>query len=161
MLNPQELGRLFDAHARALLLYARQLCEEPEDAVQEAYLKLAERDAVPPEPAAWLFRIARNAALMGSRSRRRRRRRESAVATRSEWFTPMTCDAVDAGWAVAALESLTREDRELVTARLWGGLSFQELGGLLGISDSAAHRRYAAALETLRKRMGVSCPKTN
>ena len=36
--GPEILGRLFDEHAAALVLYARQWCESAEDVVQEAFL---------------------------------------------------------------------------------------------------------------------------
>jgi RNA polymerase sigma factor (sigma-70 family) len=158
MRDLQQFRQLFDAHSRALCLYARQLCDDPDDVVQEAYLKLAEQPVPPPEPAAWLFRVVRHEALMVSRSQRRRRQREAAFPS-TGWFEPLDSDAIDVRELTAALESLAREDRELVTARIWGGLNFRELGELLSISDSSAHRRYAAALESLRKHLGVSCLK--
>jgi DNA-directed RNA polymerase specialized sigma24 family protein len=46
--------------------------------------------------------------------------------------------------------------REVVTARIWGQLTFEEIGVLCGISTATASRRYRDALEQLRKLMGVS-----
>jgi DNA-directed RNA polymerase specialized sigma24 family protein len=69
-------------------------------------------------------------------------------------------DSVDATSAAAALESLAPHEREVVVAHLWGGLTFNEIGRLMGNSDSTAHRRYEAALSSLRTKLGVSCPRS-
>ena len=68
---------------------------------------------------------------------------------------------MDARAAAEALGELPLEQREVLVARLWGGLNFNEIGELVGCSSSAAHRRYAAGLAALRERLGVACPKTN
>lgn len=64
-IGPEFLGRLFDAHAAALVLYARQWCAgaEAEDVVQEAFLSLSQQPALPEHVAAWLHRVVRNAAI--------------------------------------------------------------------------------------------------
>ena len=159
--GPELIGRLLDAHGAALELYARQLCDCPEDCVQEALVELARQPAAPDEVLPWLYRVTRNKAISASRSARRRRRRESEVARRrAAWFAPSPGDPVDAASATAALESLAEHQREVVVAHLWGGLTFNEIGRLTGTSDSTAHRRYEAALSRLREKLGVSCPKS-
>ena len=57
------LAELIDAHAAALTLLARTYCAHPEDAVQAAFGRLVQRRAEPDDPAAWLFRAVRNAAM--------------------------------------------------------------------------------------------------
>ena len=157
--GPELIGRLLDRHGAALELYARQLCDTPDDCVQEALVELARQRRTPDEVLPWLYRVVRNKAISASRSARRRRRHESAAAgRRATWFTPSPGDEVDAASATAALESLSQDQREVVVAHLWGGLTFREIGRLVGTSDSTAHRRYEAALGALRERLGVSCP---
>jgi RNA polymerase sigma-70 factor (ECF subfamily) len=159
--GPELIGRLLDEHGAALELYARQLCDTAEDCVQEALVELARQPRTPEEVLPWLYRVTRNKAISASRSARRRRRREREVAQRrAVWFAPSPGDAVDAASATAALESLAAHDREVVVARLWGGLTFAEIGRLTGTSDSTAHRRYESALASLREKLGVSCPKS-
>jgi RNA polymerase sigma-70 factor (ECF subfamily) len=75
------------------------------------------------------------------------------------WFATSPGDALDARSAAAALESLPRKQREVLVAHVWGGLTFQEIGRVIGTSDSTAHRRYEAALRALRERLGVRCPE--
>jgi RNA polymerase sigma-70 factor (ECF subfamily) len=153
-----QIARLFDAHASALVLYARQLCADPADVVQQAFLRLAEQRKMPSEPRAWLYRVVRNEALMVSRTSRRRRQCEARAAdSNGDWFQSSAEDAIDAKAAAEAIAALPDRQREIVTARLWGILTFREIGDLLAISESAAHRGYHEALEVLRKQIGVPC----
>ncbi len=140
-LNSDQLGRLLDNHAGALVLYARQLCDDPEDAVQQAFMKLTTENPTPQSPLAWLYKVVRNEALAASRATNRRRRREQEVKqSQKSWFEPREGEAVDTQTAAAALAALPQDQRELVTAHLWGGLTFREIGEIVGLSDSAAHR---------------------
>jgi RNA polymerase sigma-70 factor (ECF subfamily) len=92
---------------------------------------------------------------MVSRAMRRRKRREiEAAQIKSEWFQPPSNDAVDAQAVANAVASLPTDQREIVTAHIWGGLSFQAIGSIMGVSSSSTHRRYQEALETLRKGIG-------
>jgi RNA polymerase sigma factor (sigma-70 family) len=163
-MNSDELGRLIDRHAPALELYARQWCDTPEDVVQEAFLKLAEQGGLPDNPAAWLFRVVRNGAINASTAARRRRRHESGAAEARTWFqvesTASHPDAFDPESLTAELQALPLEQREVIVAHLWGGLTFEQIAKITGISSSTAHRQYCAGLSTLRERLGVSCHKT-
>ena len=89
---------------------------------------------------------------------RRRQRRESAAARPVRWFVEPEVDGLDAATAVAALERLTADQREVVLARHWGGLSFEQIGEVVGCSASTAFRRYSAGVDDLRKQLGVTCP---
>jgi RNA polymerase sigma-70 factor (ECF subfamily) len=158
-MGPELLGRLVDRHAAALVLYARQWCAAPEDVVQEALLKLVAQRAPPDNPAAWLYRVVRNAAVSAARTERRRQRHEAAAAARAPaWFDGADADGLDAEVATAALRQLPLEEREVIVAHLWGGLTFEQVGELAGCSSSTAHRRYVAGLATLRERLHLSCP---
>src|SRR5438067_11933153 len=77
-MGPEQLGELVDRHAAALVLYARQWCDCPEDVVQTAFLKLV-RVRVPPDNLMpWLYRVVRNGAIDASRAPRRRPKYETA-----------------------------------------------------------------------------------
>jgi RNA polymerase sigma factor (sigma-70 family) len=161
-MGPLILGRLIDEHAGALMLYARQWCFCPEDVVQEAFVRLASQSSLPDNVVAWLHRVVRNAAVSASRSERRRQHHEGvAAARRPAWFVPYEGTSLDAHTAAAALEGLPIDARETVVAHLWGGLTFEQIGELTGVSSSTAHRRYLQALTALRERLRVPCPKRN
>jgi RNA polymerase sigma-70 factor (ECF subfamily) len=158
-IGPEVLGRLVSEHLPALTLYARQWCDAPEDVVQDAFLKLATQRIMPDRPVAWLFTVVRNRAISVRRSAQRRTHHETAAAEqRRGWFVPSEGMGLDAAAAAAALRDLPLEQREAIIAHLWGGLTFEEIGPLLGCSTSSAHRAYAAGLEVLRERLGQRCP---
>jgi RNA polymerase sigma-70 factor (ECF subfamily) len=164
-MDPERLGRLIDRLADALALYARQWCDEPEDVVQEAFVKLSAQPSPPHSPASWLFRTVRNGAInAGIAGRRRRRRETQAVADAPAWFeaAPGGSNAadVDPEAAQEALAALPLEQREVIVAHLWGGLTFEQIAELAGCSSSSAHRHYHAGLAALRERLGAPC-RTN
>ncbi|MBY0460541.1 MAG: sigma-70 family RNA polymerase sigma factor, partial [Gemmataceae bacterium] len=108
------IADLLDRHAAALVLFARQRCDAAEDVVQEAFCKLAALPAPPADPAAWLFRVVRNAGLDAGKAERRRKRREAAVARPARWFHESAIDGLDAAAAVGAMQSLPDEQREVI-----------------------------------------------
>jgi RNA polymerase sigma-70 factor (ECF subfamily) len=158
-MGPEFLGRLIEEHAAALVLYARQWCSAPEDVVQDAFLKLVRQRKPPDNLVPWLYRVVRNGALSAARSERRRQRHETTAAARAPaWFVPSDAAGLDAEAAAEALQALPVEQREVIVAHLWGGLTFEQIAAVAGSSSSTAHRWYVAGLSALRERLGVPCP---
>lgn len=119
-------------------------------AFERAYRKRNRFDPRRGEPRAWLFGIARNAAL--DELRRRGRRAELAAepadhacfedhAERSERRLALT----------AALASLAPRDRELIALKYFAGLANPEIAAVLGISESNAGTRLHRAVTKLRE----------
>ncbi len=161
MIHTDQLVRLLDDHAAALELYAAQWAESPADVVQEAFIRLAEQVPLPERIVPWLYRVVRNGAISAARSSHRRSRHErNAAGINALWFEPDEEAPLDSKTATELLKELPEEFREVVVARIWGGLSFEEIAELTGASSSTAHRRYESALRKLRVKLGVSCPKT-
>lgn len=159
-MNPEILGRLLDEQGAALVLFARQWCDSPEDVVQESLIKLSGVSPSPKNAVAWLYRTVRNGAISASRSARRRQQRErSAAEQSSSWFLPSPKTEVQSEEATDALQGLPLEQREVIVAHLWGGRTFEEIGVLNGTSSSTAHRFYLTGLAALRERLGLPCPK--
>jgi RNA polymerase sigma-70 factor (ECF subfamily) len=156
--GPELLAWVLQRHAAALELFARQWCDCPDDVVQEALIELARRSETPDDVLCWLYRVVKNRAISAARSSRRRSRRESAVSPTTPWFVSSPEYLLDARAAAEALSALPEEQREVVVARLWGDLTFAQIGRLIGTNDSTAHRRYEAALAQLRKELKVPCP---
>jgi len=48
---------------------------------------------------------------------------------------------------------LPLEEREVIIARIWGGLTFAEIAELVNCSLPTAHRRFQAGLMQLRERL--------
>ena len=161
-MDSERLGMLIDRLAAALELYARQWCDEPEDVVQEAFVKLAAsgRHRSTPRPGC-SGRSATGRSTPGSpddggvgtRPRPRPRLPPGSRPTRrlgaARWSDPES--------AQAALAVLPLEQREVIVAHLWGGLTFDQIAELVGFSASSTHRLYQAGLLALRERLGVPC----
>ena len=64
---------------------------------------------------------------------------------------------LDAALASEALAKLPLEQREVIVAHLWGGLTFEQIAELTGGSAATAWRRYGAGLAELRTLMGIPC----
>jgi RNA polymerase sigma factor (sigma-70 family) len=153
------LSRLLDEHSAALVLYAQQWSFSPEDVVQEAFIQLMRQEPLPQNVVGWLYRVVRNGAISQSRSQGRRSHHEAAASgERQAWFKPMDDDPLDGAAAVVALEALPIDEREVIVLRLWSGMSFDEIGELIGKSTSTAHRRYECGLAALRENWSKPCP---
>jgi RNA polymerase sigma-70 factor (ECF subfamily) len=152
MIEPTVLGQLYRRHAPALRLYARQWGGGGEDLVQNAFVRLTQQEPPPDRVLPWLYRVVRNEALAAQRTAARRRRREARAGVVEAWFSPAE-DRLDAGEAARLLAELPLELREVIVARLWGGLTFEETAALVGCSLPTAHRRYHTGLARLRERL--------
>ena len=154
-MTARPLAALLDAHGPALVLFARQWCAAPEDAVQDSFCTLAALRTWPDDPAGWLFRSVRNRAIDLGKADRRRARREAAAAKPAGWFREAAVDGLDAAAAVAALDALPADQREAIVGRLWGGLTLEQVAAVAGCSVSTAHRRYESGIAALREALGV------
>ena len=153
-----EMVKIIDAHFAPLLLYARQWdAAAAEDLVQEAFLKLlhvSHKKGCPENVAAWLFQVVRNVAVSRFRKRKRRETHESRrSATQITWSEPTQEAALESAELAAMLDQLPLDQRELVILRIWGGLSFDEMVKLTGLSRTTIFRKYNEALETLKTKL--------
>lgn len=146
-------------HGSRLLLFARGWAggrDDAEDLVQDAVLRLwnyqRERGGGPPDlPLA--YTTIRFCGLNQGRRERRRRRREEAVVYledfRDAWFDPGVEDGEEAELLREAVKELPAKLREVVTMKVWGGLTFAQIADSLKISPNTAASRHRYALERL------------
>ena len=121
-------------------------------AFERAYRKRNRFDPRKGEPRAWLFGIARNAAL----DELRRRGRQAELAAE-----PADLDgaSVEAGAEQseqrlalrAALAHLAPRERELIALKFFAGLANAEIAQVLGVSESNAGTRLHRAVTKLRE----------
>jgi RNA polymerase sigma factor (sigma-70 family) len=101
---------------------------------------------------AWLFGIARNAALDELRRRKRRAGlegdHEDTDATSPDDHAEL---ALRRQTVRAALASLDGRERDLIALKFAGGLSNAEIGRILGMSESAAGTRLHRTITKLRE----------
>jgi RNA polymerase sigma-70 factor (ECF subfamily) len=122
-------------------------------AFERAYRRRRTFDRRRGEERAWLFGIARNAAL----DELRRRRRVATLA--SEPSDVESVAAEDDGHEVtlrrtavqSALAALSGREREIVALKFHAGLSNAELARVLGVSESNAGTLLYRTMEKLRK----------
>lgn len=159
-MGPEQLAELVDRYGAALVLYARQWCDCPEDVVQTALLKLVRVRTPPDNLIPWLYRVVRNGAIDASRAARRRLKYETAAADHApKWFSPSyDPTGLDARAAALALAELPAETREIIVAHIWGGLTFEQIAAAVDSSAATCYRRYAAGLEILRQKLGAEAP---
>jgi RNA polymerase sigma factor (sigma-70 family) len=156
-----QLRRIVASHAAALALYARQWCRCPDDAVQEALIELVKQTPPPDDPIAWLFTTTRRRAQNQSRSEQRRAlHQQRAAACQDAWFESDPADELAAKEVEAMLRQLEPLDREIIVARIWGDMSFEQIASLVQRSTSVVHRHYHHALSRLSRKLNPTAPET-
>lgn len=156
-LQQTEWRRWLEDHTPKFLLFARQQARSEADAqdlVQEAVVEAVRRqsDGQPPRPAL-VFATIRRRAIDLARSEDRRAGRELAAAGPMpvSWFDTSVEDRERNQLIQDAMSRLPEMYREVVTLKVWGGLTFAEIAGTLGIPANTAASRYRYALSELRK----------
>jgi RNA polymerase sigma-70 factor, ECF subfamily len=121
-------------------------------AFERAYRRRATFDRRRGVERAWLFGIARNAALD---ELRRRRRTAALVVDPEDTDTGSVADGAEVALrrtAVrTALQTLSGREREIVALKFHGGLTNGEIGRVLGISETAAGSLLHRTIEKLRR----------
>jgi RNA polymerase sigma-70 factor, ECF subfamily len=145
----------FDRHGAALVMFARRWVTsraDAEDVVQEAFVRFWRSHSRVDDPAAYLFRSVKHAALdwMRSQGRRQHREREAALPETEPLLTAPLEEAERREAIEASLAQLPPEQAEVLVLRIWGGLSFPQIAAALEISENTAASRYRYALSRLR-----------
>jgi RNA polymerase sigma-70 factor (ECF subfamily) len=157
----ERLTRMAAEQAPAFVLYARQWLDAAgaDDAVQEALVSLLDQRRPPDNPAAWMYRAVRNAAIDQARAATRRRQREQAVAAeRCELLVDGAEALMNAEAVEACLNRLSPEHREIVVLRIWCELSYAEIAEVVQSSVTTVHERYHLALRRMRSAAEKPCP---
>jgi RNA polymerase sigma-70 factor (ECF subfamily) len=141
-----------DVHAYAWSVLRDRAAAEDVTALafERAYRRRGRYDARRGSPRAWLFAIARNAAL----DELRRRKRTAALTFDPEAEPEPAAEGPEPerrATVAAALAALNPRERELVALKFHAGLSNAEIGALLGVSESNAGTRVHRAVTKLRK----------
>jgi len=151
----------FREHGPRLLLCARQWTRsaaDAEDVVQEAFVRYwRHQRGLPGNPVALLLTSIRRAALDLARREGRRNARELAAESGedgAEFYFERLPGGDERHLALeSALARLPAAQREVLVLKLWGELTFEEIGCQLAISPHTAASRYRYALGALRKEL--------
>jgi RNA polymerase sigma-70 factor, ECF subfamily len=144
-----------DVHGYAISLLGDRAAAEDVTALafERLYRSRARLDRSRGTPRAWLFSIARNAALDELRRRRRHGRDAPGAEPVDACPEPLaTIEHAERRATVnAALRALAPREREVVLLKFHGQLTNGELARVLGISESNAGTRVHRALSSLRE----------
>jgi len=148
----QFLGRIY-AYVRAQVGSSADAEDITAQVFMNAYQAYERFEARNTTPAAWLFRIARNATLdhfraSGRRERLRRTIERQPVA--GEDPGAMAEERIQYRALLAYVAALPERQREAISLR-HSGLSFEEVGRLMSCSEDAAKMLYHRALKALRE----------
>ena len=136
----------------ASLLRDRSAAEEvTAQAFERAYRRRSSYQPGRGSVEAWLFGIARNAALDELRRRRRRARLESDPPPEDPGAREEAEGVLRRAVVRAALASLDPRERDLIALKFAGGLSNAEIARVLGTSESNAGTRLHRTVEKLRR----------
>ena len=147
--------RSFDrvyAYVQSMLRDAAAAEDVTSQAFERAYRKRRSYKPGRGTAEAWLFGIARNAAL----DELRRRGRHARMATEpADMDAPAADDLADTALrratVRAAMESLEPRERELITLKYLAGLSNVEIAKVVGISESNTSTRLNRTMTKLRE----------
>jgi RNA polymerase sigma factor (sigma-70 family) len=133
------------------LLRDRSAAEEvASQAFERAWRKRRQIDKRRGTPRAWLFGIARNAALDELRRRSKLAHAAPEAGANDPVANPADA-AVDRAALQSALDSLTARERELVALKFFAGLSNSEIAAVIRTSESNAGTRLHRVIEKLRR----------
>ena len=136
-----------------MILYGRALGlshGEAEDVLQETFLALMQLPQHPLEPEHYCVRSFRNRALNHRRSLWRRLTRELESV---RWFEKSPDETEAERAAMDCLAALPVEQREAIVLKIWHRFTFEEIGGLLGISPNTAAGRYRYGLQKIKRQL--------
>jgi RNA polymerase sigma-70 factor (ECF subfamily) len=146
--------RWLSEQAPRLILYARQWVSchaDAEDVFHTAFVRFWPQRHRVRDPIPFLYTCVRRVALNWHRERVRREKHERAVNPQPLFATDQdrlakaeTDEAIE-----EALLRLSDEQREVVVMRIWGGLTFSQIGEVLSVSPSTADTRYRSGLKHL------------
>ena len=146
-------------HGPKLLAYARQWAGDhasAEDVLQEAFVSFWRHRESVRHPLTYLYRCVRNTAMNQQRSRDRRQRYEGQARPGPDPAGP----AADAEQSERhanihrAVADLPRSQREVVVMKVWGEMTFRQIGKVMSIARSSAHAMYRTAMTALHRQLG-------
>ena len=149
-IHARELEALLDRYWAPLIASIGGSHLEAEDTVQSAFVKLAAEDPVPSNCAAWLFAVTKRLSINERVSQSKRRSRELLVASQKAKVDGSAGNSGDLELR-DLLNTLEECEREVVVARIWGGLSFDQIASVFGDSKATVWRVYQSGISRLRE----------
>ena len=158
--NEAKLASLYEEYYDKIARYAYVRIgdkTEAEDLAGEVFVKALDslesykERGVPMQ--AWLFRIAHNLVVDHLRKATKRKTVPIDTVQVEADVDPVTLAEknIELERVTKAMEQLTREQREVLGLRFFGGLTSKETGSILNKSDGSIREMQRAAIEKLRR----------
>lgn len=159
--NSEAFARLYDASVKQVygFVYSKtQHTQTAEDLTSQIFMKALEHiQRFRKEKASfttWLFTIARRTIIDHYRTHK------SAQAIDDAWDIPSDSDiprdtdtALTFAQVARAMQALSVQERDIITLRIWQGLSFAEIAEIIGKSPAASKVQYGRAVQKVRQAM--------
>jgi RNA polymerase sigma-70 factor (ECF subfamily) len=143
-------------HGAALLLFARQWsasAADAEDAVQNGFVKFWKNRKKARDELAYLYMCVRSAAIDLGKGERRRLARLTWRPGRV--FDASTDRQEREATIEAALALLPADQREVIVMKIWGGLTFSQIGEATRVPMNTAASRYRYAIGRLHAELSA------
>jgi RNA polymerase sigma-70 factor (ECF subfamily) len=157
------LRQIWNDHAQGIYAYLLRLSKDREqsaDLLQDVFCRLAQNDEllerIAPDPRGFLMRLAHN--FLVDKIRRAQARERVLAKMGVDGSEPLT-DAADPDLATldaattGALARLPADQREVVYARLWRHLTFDEIAVETGISINTVASRFRYGISKMREEL--------
>ncbi len=144
-IDPDSLGKLLDHYWAALVQWVGG-CDCAEDIVQSAFYQAGNRGTYAGE----LCRMAVH--CFETPSNQRTCIEEQATGARAESRQAFS-QSIDSAVGVEIRDMLSRletREKEVVIARIWGGLTFEEIAAVYGESKATVWRSYQSGIAKLK-----------
>ncbi len=160
----ENFGGLYDAYVKKIydFIFYRTLHKETaEDLTSLTFTKALERiNSFSPAKgtfSAWLYQIARNTLIDGYKQNRPVDPAEALENFASkENLENQTNAKLNLEKVQKFLTSLDEEKREIITMRVWDGLSYKEIADVLGKSEASCKMTFSRTIEKLNKEVAFA-----
>ena len=160
-MNDQAWEKMYDAYYMRVYSFAMTLCGDrhlAEDVTQETFSRAMSKSSSfrnESDEVTWLCAIARNLFLDEKRRQNKTEQMPGEIPSKEKSLEQLTVDRDSSFRIHMALHALEEPYREAFELRVFGELSFREIGTIFGKTENWARVTYHRARLKLQERMNA------
>lgn len=148
--DKEAFTQIYDELKQPVLTISQRIVhskEAAEDITQEVFIRLfiSPPDSSVKNPRAWIFQMVHNLSIDVLRKKQCENIENEKLVSKDDAESIILSMDIE-----KAMDKLTRDEREIVSLHLNGGLKFNEIAQIVCLSLPSTYRRYCKALKTLR-----------